>query len=253
MRIDILTLFPESCDAFLQQSIIGRARKDGKVEIYCHNIRDYTTDKHNRVDDAPYGGGMGMIMQVQPIFDCITAVKAMDERPARVIYLSPKGATFCQKKAADLAALDRLILLCGHYEGVDERVLEAAVDEEISIGDYVLTGGEIAAITVTDAVCRLLPGVLSSNVCFLEESHWNGLLEYPQYTRPAEWQGRKVPEVLLSGHHANIVKWQRQKALETTLQKRPELLQNAALTPEDQAFLTGLAKEEPPAGEPKNK
>lgn len=243
MRIDILTLFPESCDAFLQQSIIGRARKNGKVEIFCHNIRHWTHDKHNRVDDAPYGGGMGMIMQAQPVFDCITAVKAMDERPARVIYLSPKGQTFCQKKAVELSNLARIILLCGHYEGIDERILEAAVDEEISIGNYVLTGGEIAAITVADAVCRLLPGVLSSNVCFSEESHWDGLLEYPQYTRPAEWQGRSVPEVLLSGHHANIVKWQRQQALKTTLQKRPELLQAAPLTPADRDYLNTLTDE----------
>lgn len=240
MRIDILTLFPEACDAFLNQSIIGRARQNKKVEIHCHNIRDYTLDKHNRVDDAPYGGGMGMIMQAQPVYDCIEAVKKMDPRPARVIYLSPKGQTFQQKKAVELATLERIILLCGHYEGIDERVLEAAVDEEISIGDYVLTGGEIAAITVADAVCRLLPGVLSSNVCFLEESHWDSLLEYPQYTRPAVWHGRQVPEVLLSGHHANIVRWQHEKALETTLKKRPELLNSANLTPDDLAILEKL-------------
>lgn len=244
MRIDILTLFPESCDRFLSESIIGRARKENKVEIYCHNIRDWTTDKHNRVDDSPYGGGMGMIMQVQPVFDCITAVKAMDSRPARVIYLSPKGPTFNQKKAVELAALERIILLCGHYEGIDERVLEAAVDEEISIGDFVLTGGEIAAVTVTDAVCRLLPGVLASNVCFSEESHWDGLLEYPQYTRPAVWQDRTVPPVLLSGHHANIVKWRHEKALETTLKKRPELLKTAPLTEQDLAYLRTLNFEE---------
>lgn len=242
MKIDILTLFPEMCEAFLGESIIGRAQKDNKVEIACHNIRDYTLDKHNRVDDAPYGGGMGMIMSAQPINDCIKAVIGDDVNKPRVIYLSPKGKTFDQKKAIELSKLDRVILLCGHYEGVDERVLEKCVDEEISLGDFVLTGGEIAAVAVADAVCRLLPGVLSDDVCFEDESHFNGLLEYPQYTRPAEWEGMQVPEVLLSGHHLNIEKWRREKSIETTLNKRPEMLEKADLTVKDKEYLKNLSK-----------
>ena len=240
MKIDILTLFPEMCEAYLGESIIGRARKDNKVEIACHNIRDYTTDKHNRVDDAPYGGGMGMIMSVQPIDDCIKAVTKDSEQKPHIIYLSPKGKTFNQKKAIELSKMEHIVLLCGHYEGVDERVLEKHVDEEISLGDFVLTGGEIAAVAVADAVSRLLPGVLSDDVCFSEESHWSGLLEYPHYTRPAEWEGRAVPEVLLSGHHANITKWRREKSLETTLKKRPEMLETAELTKEDTKHLDKL-------------
>ena len=242
MKIDILTLFPEMCEGFLGDSIIGRARKENKVQIACHNIRDYTLDKHNRVDDAPYGGGMGMIMSAQPINDCIKAVIGDDAQKPRVIYLSPKGKTFDQKKALELSKLDRIVLLCGHYEGVDERVLEKCVDEEISLGDFVLTGGEIAAVAVADAVCRLLPGVLSDDICFEDESHFNGLLEYPQYTRPAEWEGMQVPEVLLSGHHLNIEKWRREKSLETTFKKRPEMLETANLDKKDKEFIKKLSK-----------
>ena len=242
MKIDILTLFPEMCEGFLGDSIIGRARKENKVQIACHNIRDYTLDKHNRVDDAPYGGGMGMIMSAQPINDCIKAVIGDDAQKPRVIYLSPKGKTFDQKKAIELSKLDRIVLLCGHYEGVDERVLEKCVDEEISLGNFVLTGGEIAAVAVADAVCRLLPGVLSDDICFEDESHFNGLLEYPQYTRPAEWEGMQVPEVLLSGHHLNIEKWRREKSLETTFKKRPEMLETANLDKKDKEFIKKLSK-----------
>ena len=242
MKIDILTLFPEMCEGFLGDSIIGRARKENKVQIACHNIRDYTLDKHNRVDDAPYGGGMGMIMSAQPINDCIKAVIGDDAQKPRVIYLSPKGKTFDQKKAIELSKLDRIVLLCGHYEGVDERVLEKCVDEEISLGDFVLTGGEIAAVAVADAVCRLLPGVLSDDICFEDESHFNGLLEYPQYTRPAEWEGMQVPEVLISGHHLNIEKWRREKSLETTFKKRPEMLETANLDKKDKEFIKKLSK-----------
>ena len=242
MKIDILTLFPEMCEGFLGDSIIGRARKENKVQIACHNIRDYTLDKHNRVDDAPYGGGMGMIMSAQPINDCIKAVIGDDAQKPRVIYLSPKGKTFDQKKAIELSKLDRIVLLCGHYEGVDERVLEKCVDEEISLGDFVLTGGEIAAVAVADAVCRLLPGVLSDVRCFEDESHFNGLLEYPQYTRPAEWEGMQVPEVLISGHHLNIEKWRREKSLETTFKKRPEMLETANLDKKDKEFIKKLSK-----------
>ncbi len=240
MKIDILTLFPEMCEAVLGDSIIGRARASGAVEINCHNIRDYTTDKHGRVDDAPYGGGMGMIMGVQPIYDCYKALYSNEGEKPHVIYMSPKGQTFNQKKAIELSKLPHIVLLCGHYEGIDQRVLDEIVDEEISIGDYVLTGGEMAAVVVTDAVSRMLPGVLSDEVCFTDESHYSGLLEYPQYTRPAEWRGNRVPDVLLSGHHANIEKWRREQALLTTYQKRPEMLKTAELSAKDLKFLESL-------------
>ena len=184
MRIDIATLFPDMCETVLNESIIGRARKNELVTLYCHNIRDYTQDKHNRVDDTPYGGGMGMVMQADPIFRCDEAVKERSNSKPYVIYLSPQGTPLKQKKCLSLAQHQHLLLLCGHYEGVDERVLEEIVDEEISIGDYVLTGGELAALVLVDSVVRLCEGVLASPECFEEESHYNGLLEYPQYTRP---------------------------------------------------------------------
>ena len=233
MRIDILTLFPEMCDTVLGESILGRAQKNGKVEFVTHQIRDYTADKHGRVDDAPYGGGMGMIMQPQPIFDCFQAVcAALGKRP-RLIYLSPQGKTLTQQRVKELAQLDNLVLLCGHYEGVDERVLEELVDEEISIGDYVLTGGELPALVLCDAVARMLPGVLADEACFTEESHFSGLLEYAQYTRPPEWHGRKVPDILLSGHHANIDSYRKEDALRRTKEKRPELLNDKGETNHD--------------------
>lgn len=242
MRIDILTLFPEMCEAVLGESIIGRARSNGFIEIECHNIRDYTADKHNRVDDAPYGGGTGMIMQAQPIYDCFKAVcNSLGKRP-RLIYMSPKGKILTQEKVKELSCLDNIALLCGHYEGVDERVIEEIADEEISIGDYVLTGGELPALVLADAVSRMLPGVLANEDAFTFESHFSGLLEYPQYTRPAEWHGKAVPEVLISGHHANIGKWQHEKSLEVTLLKRPDLLKKADLSKEDISFLDKLKK-----------
>lgn len=240
MKIDILTLFPEMYDAFFSQSVIGRARESGKVEIVCHNIRDYTLDKHNRVDDAPYGGGMGMIMQAQPIFDCFTAICEKRGTRPHLIYMSPQGKTFTQEKAKSLLQYKNIALLCGHYEGIDQRVIDEIVDEEISIGDYVITGGEMAAAVVTDAVSRMLPGVLSDDVCFEEESHYSGLLEYPQYTRPAVWHNREVPEVLLSGHHANIEKWRREKSLENTFYKRSEMLKDAPLSEKDKIILKQL-------------
>ena len=242
MRIDILTLFPEMCEAVLSSSIIGRARESMLVEIHCHNIRDYTADKHGRVDDAPYGGGMGMIMGVQPIYDCYETLFGKSEQKPHVIYMSPKGKTFNQKRACELSQKEHIVLLCGHYEGIDERVLEEIVDEEISIGDYVLTGGEMAAVVVTDAVCRMLPGVLSDDICFQDESHFAGLLEYPQYTRPAEWRGKKVPDVLLSGHHANIEKWRREQAIYTTYKKRPEMLKDANLSEKEKEYIATLDK-----------
>ena len=223
MRIDIATLFPEMCEAVLSESIIGRARKSGAIEIHCHNIRDYTLDKHRRVDDTPYGGGMGMLMQAEPIWRCWLAVCEMLGKPPHSIYLSPKGTVLTQHKTVELSKQENLFLLCGHYEGIDQRVLDKIIDEEISIGDYVLTGGELPALVLTDAVARMCSGVLPAAVCFEEESHFNGLLEYPQYTRPELWQGESVPEVLLSGHHLKISNWRNQKSLEITKEKRPDL------------------------------
>ncbi|MBR6313684.1 MAG: tRNA (guanosine(37)-N1)-methyltransferase TrmD [Clostridia bacterium] len=223
MRIDILTLFPEMCEAVLSESIVGRARREGLVDIRTRQIRDYTDDKHGRVDDAPYGGGMGMIMQPQPIYDCFQSLcDELGTRP-KLIYLSPQGQVLTQEKVKQLAQEPNLALLCGHYEGVDERLLEEIVDEEVSIGDYVLTGGELPALVLADALARMQPGVLSDDVCFTEESHFSGLLEYPQYTRPPEWRGRAVPDVLLSGHHANIDAWRAAQSLQRTAERRPDL------------------------------
>lgn len=227
MKIDILTLFPEMCETVLSESIIGRARKAEKVTVECHNIRDFAGNKHNRVDDAPYGGGKGMVMQAEPIYNCFKSLyNEKEEDKPYLIYMSPKGKVFKQEDAVRLSKLDRLVLLCGHYEGVDQRVIDEIVDEEISVGDYVLTGGELPALVVTDAVCRMLQGVLSEEVCFMEESHFNGLLEYPQYTRPEIWHDVAVPEVLMSGHHVNIAKWRAEKSLEVTEKMRPDLLKD---------------------------
>lgn len=244
MRIDILTLFTEMCDRVMSESIIGRARAKGIIETHCHNIRDYTENKQKQVDDAPFGGGMGMIVQAQPVYDCFKAVESTgDGQKPYVIYMSPQGKTLNQKKALELSKKPWLVLLCGHYEGVDERVLEEIVDEEVSIGDYVLTGGELPALVLADTVARLVPGVLSSEECFTEESHFSGLLEYPQYSRPRVWKGREVPEVLLSGHHLNIKKWRRRQSLERTLKKRPEMLEKAELSKEDLEYIEELRTE----------
>ena len=238
MKISILTLFPEMCNAFVNESIIGRAIKSEKVDIKCINIRDYANNKHNKVDDTPYGGGMGMIMSAEPIYNAYKSV-CTEEKP-HLVYLSPKGKTFTQQKAVELSKLDHLVLLCGHYEGIDERVIEEIVDEEISIGDFVLTGGELPALVVADAVCRMLPGVLSDEICFTEESHFSGLLEYPQYTKPAVWMGREVPEVLLSGHHANIEKWRREQSLKITNERRPDILKLDNLDKKDLKYIEQL-------------
>ena len=233
MRFDIMTLFPDLVDTVLGESIIGRAQKSGAIEVRTHNIRDYSEDKHRRVDDTPYGGGKGMLMMAPPIYNCYRGVLDLQQQEGfsterrRVIYLSPTGKVLTQSRAAELAAdYDNLILLCGHYEGVDRRIVDEIVDEEISIGDYVLTGGEIPACILTDCVARLLDGVLSDAECYEKESISSGLLEYPQYTRPYEFHGEKVPDVLISGHHANIDKWRDEKALELTRELRPDLLQN---------------------------
>lgn len=228
-----MTLFPAMCETVMGESIIGRARKAGKVEIVCTDIRDFAGNKHNKVDDMPYGGGMGMVMAAQPIYDCYRSLYGVDEPKPHLIYMSPKGRTFDQKRARELSELDRIVLLCGHYEGVDERVIEEIVDEELSIGDFVLTGGELPALAVADAVCRMLPGVLSDELCFEEESHFSGLLEYPQYTRPAEWHGKEVPEVLLSGNHAKIDEWRRMQSLMITAERRPDLYSRVTLTKQD--------------------
>lgn len=228
-----MTLFPEMCETVMSESIIGRARKAGKVEIVVTNIRDFAGNKHNKVDDMPYGGGMGMIMAADPIYNCYKSLYNEDEPKPHLVYMSPKGKTFNQQKAVELSRLDRLVLLCGHYEGVDERVIEEIVDEEISLGDYVLTGGELPALTVADAVCRMLPGVLSDDLCFEEESHFAGFLEYPQYTRPAVWHEKEVPEVLLSGNHAKIAEWRRIQSILITAERRPDLFDPESLTKSD--------------------
>ncbi len=223
MRIDIATLFPDMCGAVLGESVLGRGIRNGFIEIYTHDIRLYTENKHRRVDDAPYGGGTGMILQAQPVYDCIMAIKAQHRTTPRVIYMSPRGEVLTQKKVAELAREDGLILLCGHYEGVDERVLEELSAEELSVGDYVLTGGELPALIVADAVARMQKGVLPNEDAYSIESHYGGLLEYPQYSRPEVWRGRRVPEELLSGDHKRAGEWQRRASLSVTEKKRPDM------------------------------
>ncbi|MBQ2676440.1 MAG: tRNA (guanosine(37)-N1)-methyltransferase TrmD [Clostridia bacterium] len=240
MRIDLMTIFPDMCESYVNESIIGRAKAAGKIEIHCHNIRDYTEDKHNRTDDTPYGGGMGMVMTPQPIDSCFDAICQQTNARPHFIYMSPQGKTLTQQRAMELSKMDNIAILCGHYEGVDQRVLDKLCDEEISIGNYVLTGGELPALVLVDAVSRMVEGVLASEECFTEESHFNGLLEHPQYTRPPVWQDREVPEILMSGHHANIAKWKREKSLEITKLKRPEMLETAPLTDKDIQFLSKI-------------
>ena len=230
MRFDILTLFPEMLAGPFDTSIIGRARQAGLIEIAIHNPRDYTDDKHHVVDDYAYGGGAGMVMKPEPLFECVEAVRAMAEPAGKVVLLTPQGRMLTQDVIAELATEQRLIVICGHYEGVDERVREFLADDEISIGDYVLSGGEPAAIVLVDAVARHQPGVLGSNLSLEEESHAQGLLEYPQYTRPAVYRDMAIPEILLSGHHAEIAKWRRRQMVLRTARRRPELLGRAKLT-----------------------
>lgn len=234
MRVDIVTIFPAMFDGPMSTSIVGIARDKGLLDVRVHDLRNWTHDRHRTTDDTPYGGGPGMVMRPEPLFECLDEVRAMDEDPGTVIFFTPAGTPFCQDAAHDLSERRRLILVCGRYEGFDERVLTLA-DMEVSIGDYVLTGGELPAMVVTDAVSRLLPGVLGDSMSSVEESFSEGLLEYPQYTRPAVYRGLGVPEVLLSGDHAKIEAWRRERSIERTVKRRPDLLEGASLSQQEMA------------------
>lgn len=237
IHFDVLTLFPEMFEAVLGGSVIGRARENGLLEMHFINIRDFSKNKHRKVDDYPYSGGGGMLMTPQPIYDAYQSiVSGLDYKPL-TIYMSPQGKVFQQETARALVRQQHIVLLCGHYEGVDQRVLDEIVDMELSIGDFVLTGGEIPAMAVIDAVARLVPGVLSTEESYTNESHYQSLLEYPQYTRPPEFLGKEIPEILISGHHAKIEEWKHEQALLNTLHKRPDLLEKAELTKKDRDFL----------------
>lgn len=245
MRVDVLTLFPEMISCGIDYSIVKRAREKELCSIFVHNIRDFTTDKHRTTDEPPYGGGAGMVMKPEPIFAAAESVKAEYwTEETKVILMSPHGTPFTQSRAIELSTCPHMVFICGHYEGVDERVKEHLITDEISIGDYVLTGGELPALVVMDSVLRLIPGVLGAEASTVEESFSEGLLEYPQYTRPAEFRGWGVPEILFSGHHAEIAKWRRIQSLQCTLQKRPDLLSKAQLTKSDKALLDQLKESE---------
>lgn len=243
MNFHILTLFPEMVMGGLNTSITGRAMENGLISVEAVNIRDYSTDKHHHVDDYPYGGGAGMVMQPGPIYAAYEDLAGKIGKRPRVIYMTPQGRVFNQKIAEELAAEDELVFLCGHYEGIDERVLELIVTDYLSIGDYVLTGGELPAMVMIDCISRLVPGVLNNDVSAEFESFHDNLLEYPQYTRPEEFMGKKVPEVLLSGHHKNIDEWRRRKSIERTLERRPELLKDAVLSKKEALYLAQLKGE----------
>lgn len=243
MKFDVLTLFPQMFETVLGDSIIGRARENELIEMNFVDIRDFTRNKHRKVDDYPYSGGGGMLMNPQPVYDAYMSVAGgLDYKPL-TIYMSPQGKVFNQSMAIDLSKEEHIILLCGHYEGIDQRVIDEIVDMELSVGDFVLTGGEIPAMTVIDTVSRLIPGVLAAETSYENESHFNGLLEYPQYTRPAQWRGVSIPDVLISGHHANIEKWKHEQSLINTFNKRPDMLEKAELTKEDIEFLEKYKKE----------
>ena len=237
MRVDIMTLFPDTLGDVMSESILGRAQDRGIIRIEAHQIRDYTANKQNQTDDYPYGGGRGAVMTADPLYRCWEAICDEAGGPVHTIYMSPCGHTFCQADAIRLSKLENIVIVCGHYEGIDQRFIDECVDEEISLGDFVLTGGEIAAMAVTDAVCRMVPGVLSDEECFTGESHWEGLLEYPQYTRPREINGMEVPEILLSGDHAKIKAWRRKESLLATKRFRPDLLEKAELTAKERKML----------------
>ena len=245
MRVDILTLFPDTVGDVLSESILGRAQERGYIKIEAHQIRDYTINKQCQVDDYPYGGGRGAVMQADPLYRCWDAVRQQVDNPVYTIYLSPCGKTFTQADAIRLSKLPNLVLVCGHYEGIDQRFIDECVDEEISLGDFVLTGGEIAAMAVTDAVCRMVPGVLADPECFEDESHFNGMLEYPQYSRPAVWHGREVPEILLSGNHAKVAQWRRKQSIIRTRDRRPDMYAKLDLTSkQDKKLLLEIEEEE---------
>ncbi len=237
MNFYILTLFPEMVKEGLNTSIIGRASEAGYLHIETINIRDYSRNKHHKVDDYPYGGGAGMLMQAQPVYDAWNSIVGRIGKKPRCIYVTPQGSTFTQKAAKEYSKEEDLILLCGHYEGIDERVLEEIVTDYMSIGDYVLTGGELPAMVIVDAISRMVPGVLSNKESGTSESFEGNLLEYPQYSRPEEWRGKKVPQVLLSGHHKNIEIWRRQQSILRTRERRPDLLEGAQLTKQEQEWL----------------
>ena len=241
MKFHILTLFPEMVQQGLATSILGRAAEKDLISIDAVNIRDYTQDKHGKVDDYTYGGGAGMLMQAQPVYDAYRVVAG--DRKVRCVYLTPQGAPFTQKKARELSGEEELVLLCGHYEGIDERVLEEIVTDYVSIGDYVLTGGELPAMVMMDSISRMVPGVLNNQESGETESFAGNLLEYPQYSRPEEWHGKKVPEVLMSGHHANIEKWRREQSILRTVQRRPDLLKKADLTNKEWNYVRQLRKQ----------
>lgn len=244
MRIDILTLFPEMFEAVLDNSITGRAKNKGILTLNYIQIRDFAYNKHRQVDDYPYGGGAGMVMQAEPLYLAYKSIcEGLDYKPL-TIYMSPQGKQFRQSTAKRLAKKEHIVIICGHYEGVDQRVLDEIVDMEISLGDFVLTGGEIAAMAVADATARMIPGVLKSEQAFSEESHFNGLLEYPQYTRPEVWHGRAVPEVLLCGHHKNIEAWKREMSIRTTFKKRRGMLSKAKLSEKEEKLVSELKKSE---------
>ena len=245
MKIDVLTIFPEMFAAVTKESIIGRANNSGILEINLVNIRDFSNDKHNKVDDSPFGGGAGMVMKAEPFFSALGSIEAKGKR---IIYLSPKGKILDQEKVTELSQLDEIILLCGHYEGIDERIIEYWGIEEISVGDYILTGGEIPAMILIDSVARMIPGVLGSNESHLEESIYSGLLEYPQYTKPREYSGLDVPEVLISGNHENIQLWKFEQSLLITKKRRPDLfnkylVQDKTLTKKEQKILERILKD----------
>lgn len=245
MRIDIMTLFPDTVGDVLSESILGRAQERGIIRIETHQIRDYTASKQCQVDDYPYGGGRGAIMQADPLYRCWEAVCDQAAGPVHTIYLSPCGKTFQQADAIRLSQFPNLVLVCGHYEGIDQRFIDECVDEEISLGDFVLTGGEIAAMAVADAVCRMVPGVLADPECFQDESHFNGMLEYPQYSRPAVWHGRAVPSILLSGDHAKVAQWRRKQALRRTRLRRPDMYDKLDLSSkQDQKLLKQMEEED---------
>ena len=245
MRIDILTLFPDTVGDMMNESILGRAQERGYIRIEAHQIRDYTANKQNQVDDYPYGGGRGALMQADPLYRCWCHVCDEVGAPVHTIFLSPCGHVFRQEDAKRLSQMENIVLVCGHYEGIDQRFIDECVDEEISIGDFVLTGGEIPAMAVADSVCRLVPGVLPDKECFEDESHWDGLLEYPQYSRPAVWHGREVPPIRLSGDHAKVARWRRKQAILRTRARRPDMYEKLRFeTKEDKKILREIADDD---------